>query len=128
MKKQHLYIAGGAVGVSAAFVAFRLFVRQQVSIGPYAQSEKDPTLGPVLVSVALNQVTIKADKEAVKKACEMLSIEIVPIMSLNIPTEQSIDAHIKGKLGALIGLSGEDLDNMIKVGMGLQERVSDYVW
>lgn len=128
MKKQHLYIAGGAVGVSAAFVAFRLFVRQQVSIGLYAQSEKDPTLGPVLVSVALNQVTIKADKEAVKKACEMLSIEIVPIMSLNIPTEQSIDAHIKGKLGALIGLSGEDLDNMIKVGMGLQERVSDYVW
>lgn len=128
MKKQHLYIAGGAVGVSAAFVAFRLFVRQQVSIGLYAQSEKDPTLGPVLVSVALNQVTIKADKEAVKKACEMLSIEIVPIMSLNIPTEQSIDAHIKGKLGALIGLSGEDLDNMIKVGMDLQERVSDYVW
>lgn len=128
MKKQHLYIAGGAVGVSAAFVAFRLFVRQQVSIGLYAQSEKDPTLGPVLVSVALNQVTIKADKEAVKKACEMLSIEIVPIMSLNIPTEQSIDAHIKGKLGALLGLSGEDLDNMIKVGMDLQERVSDYVW
>ena len=126
MNKQHLYIAGGAVGVSAAFVAFRLFVRQQVSEGLYAQSEKDPPLGPVLVSVALNQVTIKADKEAVKKACEMLSIEIVPIMSLNIPTEQSIDAHIKGKLGALLGLSGEDLNKLIAAGMSVQEKLSEY--
>jgi hypothetical protein len=126
MEKQVLYIAGGAVGVSAAFVAFRMYVRNVVSKKIFAQYQADPSMGPILVSAAMNEVVVKVEEGAVRRSCEILATDMVRILSLQIPTEESVELYIKGRLGSLLGVSGEDLNKLIAAGMSAQDKLSEY--
>jgi hypothetical protein len=92
--------------VWAAFIGFRLYVRQETIRHIMAYYRENPrVVGPVLYTLIHQTVQVGSVGEpAAKKLARKMARALVPMFSLNIPTEESVKAYLAGKARQLLGI------------------------
>ena len=103
-------VKAGAVlaspAVWTAFIGFRLYVRQETVRHIMDYYRENPRLvGSVLYTLVNQTVQVGNVREpAAKKLAKKMAKALVPMFSLNIPTEESVQNYLAGKARQLLGI------------------------